>query len=126
MTKWIMIILAISAVLYLFPDARQAILEKAQPMWAPVREWTTESEMDDLVTDLRLYQVEHNNRLPVGRDWSGWLAGNYSRGDDMDAWGSRYRFLMRGDSFYVRSLGPDRTPGTGDDLFAGSLRFGTR
>lgn len=67
----------------------------------------TMSELHDLETLTR-------SKLGEGEQLTRWLTDELTQAHDH--WGSSYRFVAAASGIFIRSDGPDRTPGTTDDL----------
>jgi hypothetical protein len=89
-------------------------------MLNPVLRWTTSQELRRIAEDLEAAQSGLGT-LPTGRgEFDLWLTDRYrEESARVDAWGTRYTLLVRNDSFYVSSAGPDGRFGTEDDLAQG-------
>ena len=106
-----------------FPESRDVIVEHTRPLMNPASRWHTVQELSLMVEDLELHQ-ETRGDLPRGRgEFDAWLDRRYPRESSRhDAWGTRYRLEIQGDSFRVVSAGPDETFSTDDDIWRGAQR----
>ena len=110
----LLIILGFVAAMY-FPDSREMVIDKAMPVLQPVLVWNAEREIEELS---RAVRREHRTtyQLPPTRQWSAWLATNFTGDAATDPWGTTYSYQAWADSFSIRSDGPDGQRASQDDL----------
>ncbi len=74
----------------------------------------------ELIAIRHLLEVHYVSRQAYPPDFASYLRENLradlARDTSKDPWGRPYRFEARGESFVLRSDGPDKTSGTTDDL----------
>lgn len=124
MGRLILILLVALGLGLTFPESREVILEHAQPLIDPGRRWMTSQELGQIVADLEVHQ-ETRDGLPLARGaFDEWMDGRYQQESSReDAWGTRYRLELRGESFRVIAAGPDGEFGTDDDMWREGARF---
>ena len=91
------------------------------------RKTATQQQLVTISTALKMYQSEHNNKLP---DSLKVLTETEKEDDEPliesgnlnDAWGNEIRFIKKGRRFQLRSDGPDGEPNTDDDIFDKELK----
>lgn len=125
MGRLILLLLLALALGLTFDESRAVILDRAEPLLAPVFRWQTGHEMEEIARGLQTVERENHGRLPDERDWRGWLERNYHGEAALDSWGSPYYYQVRSDSFFIVSPGPDRVYRTQDDLFRSKPRSDT-
>lgn len=98
------------------PRVRERLAPFVQDALDPVHEWATRSSVSEIA---RLLEAEaaRGGTIPDAAGLPGFLASHRAGiRPDRDAWGTPY-FLR--EEFYARrvaSAGPDRVPGTEDDI----------
>ena len=110
----LLIILGFVTALY-FPESRQMMYEKTMPVIQPMLVWNAEREIEELSRGVRREQRQ-TYQLPPTRQWSAWLATNFTGDAATDPWGTTYSYQAWADSFAIRSHGPDGERGSQDDL----------
>ncbi len=79
---------------------------------------TVQAQLSMIEQALELYKLE-NGRYPTTDEGLAALAkGGYIKGNKIpkDPWGSDYYYISDGTTFSLKSPGPDKTPGTEDDI----------
>lgn len=110
----LLVIVALGVGLY-FPESRAVLFEKGEPVLRPVLQWSAQREIEQIVSSLQdMENVER--RLPERREYVGWLGETFTSDAARDPWGSPYGYELQADSFAIVSSGPDREPGTADDI----------
>lgn len=85
-------------------------------VWPEPREELARAEQAGLVRELHAHR-EATGDLPVRLSELGWrLHEVFDDGVPRDPWGRAWAYTRSGDSFELRSLGPDGRPGGGDDI----------
>jgi hypothetical protein len=108
-------ICALGAAFY-FPNSRARLLHYLDPVVAPVLEWSTKNEMNQIAGDL-VAEARTGRQLPDRpQQFVEWMERNYDVGGDTDAWGNLYSYRVWPDSFGIISNGRDLEIGTADDL----------
>lgn len=82
------------------------------------REKTARTQISMIEQALELYKMEQG-RYPTTDEGIATLVKNgYLKGKDVpkDPWGSDYYYVSDGNSFTLKSAGPDRSLGTQDDI----------
>jgi general secretion pathway protein G len=82
---------------------------------------TAQAQLSMIEQALELYKLE-NGRYPTTDEGLSALAkGGYLKGNKVpkDPWGSDYYYISDGSTLSLKSPGPDKTPGTGDDISVG-------
>ena len=110
----LLIILGFVTALY-FPDRREMMIEKAMPVVQPMLVWNAEREIEELSRAVRREQRE-TYQVPPTRQWSAWLATNFTGDPVADPWGTTYSYQAWADSFAIRSDGPYGERWSPDDL----------
>ena len=110
----LLIILGFVTAMY-FPDSREMVIDKTMPLIQPMLIWNAEREIEELSRGVRREQRQ-SYQLPPTRQWSAWLATNYTGDAATDPWGTTYSYQAWPDSFAIRSDGPDGERGSPDDL----------
>jgi hypothetical protein len=110
----LLIILGFVVAMY-FPDSREMVIENTMPVIQPMLIWNAEREIEELSRGVRREQRE-TYQLPPTRQWSAWLATNFTANAATDPWGTTYSYQAWADSFAIRSDGPDSERGSQDDL----------
>lgn len=117
----LLLLLGFAAALY-FPQSREVIVDRSRPLANPAFRWMTTQQLNRIVEDLDVHQQSRG--LPVGRgEFDLWLDRRYPQERSrMDAWGTRYRLEVRGETYRVISAGPDGEFGTEDDIVREGMR----
>ena len=110
----LLIIMDFVAALY-FPDSRQMMINEAMPILNPYLVWSAEREIEVITRSVRR-QARETYKIPLTRDWAGWLTVNFTGDASTDPWGKVYTYQAWADSFMIRSYGPDTERGSSDDL----------
>ena len=110
----LLIILGFVTAMY-FPDSREMMIDKTMPVIQPMLIWNAEREIEELSRGVRREQRQ-TYQLPPTRQWSAWLATNFTGDAATDPWGTTYSYQAWPDSFAIRSDGPDGERGSPDDL----------
>lgn len=83
----------------------------------------TRAKIDNISTAVNMYAVDtgtYPRSLQALVSASGepnWLGPYIKGGVPVDAWGTQFQYSLNGESdFVIRSAGPDRSHGTGDDV----------
>ena len=116
MSRLILLVILGIVAAFCFPDSRAMLMDKGAPVINPFLRMATGSEMDKVASDLMNYRMENFGRLPGRRQFPTWLDDQYSGGANRDSWGNAYEYTLRRRDFELRSYGPDRIRGTGDDI----------
>jgi len=82
----LLIILGFVTALY-FPDSREMMIEKAIPVFQPMLVWNADREIEELSRAVRRKQHE-THQFPPTRQWSAWLATNFTGDAAADPWGT--------------------------------------
>lgn len=95
---------------------RAGVLE---PLVAPVLRRSAAEEVKTIAREIQ-QQAADERMLPSPAGFPAYLRRNQLSGRGvLDPWGMAYRLRLSRDSVVVWSAGPDRVPGTADDLAAG-------
>ncbi len=123
MGKFFLALVILLALGLTFPQSRAVILEHSEPLMYPAYHWMTTQEMNQMVDDLEFHQ-ETRGGLPTARgEFDAWLDRRYPQERSRhDAWGTRYRLEVTGESFRVIAAGPDGEFGTDDDIVREGVR----
>ena len=109
----VLIVLGFAAALY-FPNSRQVMIDKAEPVIQPVLVWSADREIQRLSDGVRMEARETGP--PSMRSWNRWLEENFSGDAATDPWGTLYYYQAWADSFAILSDGPDGAKDTEDDI----------
>jgi hypothetical protein len=122
MSKLIVLVLVLVAVVVIYRPAREKVRPHMQFAFDPFYEWSTRNRVDEL-RDLLIRQEQLGKRLPSPRDFPGFVEReDVQRDASIDPWGSRYYLKLTRTTYQVGSPGKDRTPGTGDDIVSEVMR----
>lgn len=82
------------------------------------REKTVKTQLSMIEQALELYKMEQGRYPTTDEGVSSLVKGGYLKGKEApkDPWGSEYYYVSDGNSFTLKSAGPDRTIGTQDDI----------
>jgi|GEM_PF-1379646 len=111
----IVLVIALGVGLY-FPESRAVIAEYASPVIDPYLRMSTESEMQDIMNEVKAYQRENFERLPSDDDFDEWVESRFSGEGSVDGWGRAYGYRVDRGQIILTSRGPDGEPGTDDDI----------
>jgi hypothetical protein len=96
----LLIILGFVTALY-FPDSREMMVEKTMPVLHPMLVWNAEQEIEELSRGVRR-EYRTTYQLPATRQWSAWLATNFTGDAATDPWGTTYSYQAWAYSFAIR------------------------
>ena len=82
----LLIILGFVTAMY-FPDSREMMIDKTMPVIQPMLIWNAEREIEELSRGVRRKQRQ-TYQLPPTRQWSAWLATNFTGDAATDPWGT--------------------------------------
>lgn len=82
------------------------------------REKTVKTQLSMIEQALELYKMEQGRYPTTDEGVLSLVKGGYLKGKEApkDPWGSEYYYVSDGNSFTLKSAGPDRTIGTQDDI----------
>lgn len=103
----------------LVPPLRARAAPRVEPVLAPWRKLTAADQVERIGRYVE-HEARVTERVPLPRDLSRILGEVFpGRADVMrDPWGTPFFLRRRGDGFQIGSAGPDRTPGTPDDILS--------
>src|SRR5438132_11750554 len=125
MFKVILILLIVIGAITTIPALRQRASVALAPVFAkiaphlsgvtdPMKKVKTSDKESEILGALKQEHIQ-GRALPE-EDFSGWLKGHQF---ESDGWGNQYYMLVRNDSLFVGSPGPDGKRGTPDDVTSG-------
>lgn len=83
----------------------------------------TRAKIDNISTAVNMYAVDTGKypsslqSLVSSSGEPNWLGPYVKGGVPVDAWGTQFQYSLKGDTdFIIRSAGPDRNHGSGDDI----------
>lgn len=123
MSRLLGLLVLLLAAILLVPSLR----ERARPQidWAltPLYRWETKNRLNEIH---RLLAREHatGGTIPSAREFPVFLENREGVRGATDRWGEPFYLEVDRGSFRVGSAGPDREPGTGDDIFSRPFRTG--
>lgn len=122
MTRLFLLVVLGVVAMYYFPDSRQILVEKSQPLWVPLVKWDVKEEMKQVGRDVVNHEIQ-TGRMLDRRSWLEWLEWRYPMEDlTKDAWGTTYELRVWSDSVGIMSYGPDRVKATEDDFYISQPR----
>lgn len=82
------------------------------------REKTAKTQMTMIEQALELYKMEQGHYPTTDEGLLSLVRGGYLKGKEVpkDPWGSDYYYVSDGNSFTLKSAGPDKSLGTEDDI----------
>jgi len=119
------------------PELRERVGPRVFPVWdyvvarigplvnralRPAYRWAAKSEASGIARELRQREAS-GHRLPSPNELPGFIERNrFTLKRGLDPWGTPYFMVVRRDSIFVGSAGPDGIRGTEDDIIAGVAR----
>jgi general secretion pathway protein G len=84
------------------------------------RERTARTQITMIQQAIELYRMENGRYPTTDEGIQVLISGGYLKGKQVpkDPWGSDYYYVSDGNTFTLKSPGPDKTLGTGDDISA--------
>lgn len=115
MSRIVLLVLVAILIVVVWRPARETVQPHVQFAFDPVYEWSTRNKVKELTGDLR-QQVILGRTLPRPAEYAAFVEGSRGDGSSNDPWGTPYYLLLERRTFQVGSAGPDRQPGTPDDI----------
>lgn len=136
MKKLIFLLLFIAGVSASVPPIRERVAPRVRPVREylvrevgpplrrgidPVLRWSAVQETRRIARELRQRELSFLP-MPAARDFTTFLERQHYGSDGLDPWETPYSMLIRRDSIFVISAGPDRERNTADDIREGVSR----
>lgn len=131
MRKLLLLLIVLGVVSAVVPSVRERVAPRVVPVWnegvdrarplverakEPLRRVQAEIELNGIAEKVR-NRLESTGTLPSPDRFEDFIrAHQFTVHDGRDPWGGRYRLQITRDSIFVTADGPDRKPGTADDL----------
>jgi len=115
MSKFVLLILALLAVVVLVPSVRERARPQVEAAMNPMYVWNVRNEVKEL-QHVVTREVSMGNALPKPRDFQKFLVQREGEGSALDSWGQPYYLQVTRRSYLVGSSGPDRRRNTADDI----------
>jgi len=112
MKKLVLLAVVALAVGWAVPGTRAAMMEKASPLVDSFKTKLTARRLEAMADQLT---ARANRGEGFPSSFEGWLRREFASPAE-DPWGSLYYLQTRRNGFLVGSAGPDRHPGTDDDV----------
>jgi hypothetical protein len=117
MGRLFLLLLAAAFVVGVSPPLRAKAAPHVERGLNPLYVWSAKTDVNDYREALLLTE-QIGRQLPAPAEFSGFLRNRYSPKAIYDPWGTPYYLKIQGRSLIVGSAGPDREPGTDDDVLS--------